>query len=274
MVTEDLQMSKKEKTSEKERMGDGKSSTRRGENRMEVFNMDMSMHRNIPLSRRRGIFLHHSLLRYLFHFPVFFRSGWNRYAVPSRTVATVTMIRSFSLTLPLIFKNCHFRNLFFLWECVTCQYPIFSEWNILTQHLLSLHTCFSFGLLLCMYTGLRIRELSGLKWGDIQWSSEVYRIRNLAYIPGFKDPRTLLHIGSPKTASSRPQISLPAVFLTLAGKYRSNPEYYILTGTDHCMELRTIQWHYQCILKECVIFLIGISIPYGTRMSSPRQKNL
>lgn len=136
----------------------------------------------------------------------------------------------------------------------------FLEWNTLTQHLLSLHTCFSFGLLLCMYTGLRIGELSGLKWGDIQWSSgellvqrTVYRIRNLAYIPGSKDPRTLLHIGSPKTASSRRQIPLPAVFLTLAGKYRSNPEYHILTGTDHCMEPRAIQRHYQCILKECDI---------------------
>ena len=130
MVTEDLQMSKKG------RMGGGKPATRRGENRMEVFNMDMSMHRNIPLSRRSGIFfLHHSLFRYLFHFPVFFRNGWNRYAVPSRKAATVTMIRSLPPTLPLIFKNCHFRslrkmqfrNLFFLWKCVTCQYPIFER---------------------------------------------------------------------------------------------------------------------------------------------------
>ena len=135
-----------------------------------------------------------------------------------------------------------------------------TEWEHLKTHLLLVHTCFSFGLLLCMYTGLRIGELSGLKWMDFQWDTgtlliqrTVYRIRNLDYVPGSNVPHTRLHIGSPKTVSSRRLIPLPSILLEFARKYCSDPGNYILTNTEYCMEPRTIQRRFRQILKECDI---------------------
>ena len=182
---------------------------------------------------------------------------------------SVSYIRTILLILKSSLKMAQTRN--YIAECPEINYIssktfssihtfTYSEWKQLETHLLQTPTCFSFGLLLCMYTGLRIGELSGLKWMDVQWDTgeiwiqrTVYRIRNLEYTPGSKEPRTYLHIGPPKTTSSRRQIPLPYPFLELARTYRSDPGNYILTGTDYCMEPRTIQRRFRQILKECDI---------------------
>lgn len=182
---------------------------------------------------------------------------------------SASYIQTILLILKSSLKMAQARN--YIIECPEIRYAssgntasaqvfTLSEWKQLEDYLLLTHTCFSFGLLLCMYTGLRIGELSGLKWMDIQWDTgellirrTVYRIRNLNYTPDSGEPHTCIHIGPPKTISSRRHIPLPSALLELARKYRTEPEYYILTGTSHCMEPRTIQRRFQQILKECDI---------------------
>ena len=132
------------------------------------------------------------------------------------------------------------------------------DWNTLRIFLMDRQDAFSFGILLCMCTGIRIGELSGLKWGDFDMETgqfliqrTVSRIRNLNAESMEDAPRTILNIGPPKTPSSMRQIPLPSFLTELLRAQARNPDCFILTGTRKCMEPRTIQKRYSKCLKEC-----------------------
>ena len=122
---------------------------------------------------------------------------------------------------------------------------------------------FYFGLLLCMHTGIRVGELAGLRWGDIDFSQRkiriqrtVIRIKNLDQIADLvtgKIPKTRLYIGAPKTEHSNREIPLPDKLLFYARRFCKENSYYILTGTGKCMEPRVIQRRYANLLKKCGI---------------------
>lgn len=132
------------------------------------------------------------------------------------------------------------------------------EWQKLDHYLERQTDSFAFGLRLCMYTGIRVGELSGLRWGDIDTASgslsirrTIYRARNNHY-DGFHDTaRTKLYMESPKTPSSIREIPLP-YFLAEELPLRSqSTETFLLTGTEKCMEPRNIQKRYKKILERC-----------------------
>ena len=122
---------------------------------------------------------------------------------------------------------------------------------------------FCFGLLLCMHTGIRVGELAGLRWGDIDFSQRkiriqrtVIRIKNLDQIPDpvtGKIPKTCLYIGAPKTEHSNREIPLPDKLLFYAKRFCKDNSSYILSGTSKCMEPRVIQRRYATLLKKCGI---------------------
>ena len=115
----------------------------------------------------------------------------------------------------------------------------------------------------CMHTGIRVGELAGLRWGDIDFSQRkiriqrtVIRIKNLDQIADLvtgKIPKTRLYIGAPKTEHSNREIPLPDKLLFYARRFCKENSYYILTGTGKCMEPRVIQRRYANLLKKCGI---------------------
>ena len=134
------------------------------------------------------------------------------------------------------------------------------DWNTLRDFLINKSDAFSFGILLCMSTGIRIGELSGLKWGDFDMETSqfiiqrtVSRIRNLNTQDTEDSPKTILNIGPPKTPSSMRRIPLPSFLAERMPQQPQNPDCFILTGTRSCMEPRTIQKKYSKYLKECHI---------------------
>lgn len=137
------------------------------------------------------------------------------------------------------------------------------DYKKLDSHLLRNMDAFSFGILLCMYTGIRVGELSGLKWEDIDFIQckihirrTVTRVKNLNMLitDGEKEcSRTYLNIGTPKTANSIRSIPLPDRLLTLAAPLKKDGSFFVLTGTEKCMEPRTIQRKYAALLKKCQI---------------------
>ena len=131
------------------------------------------------------------------------------------------------------------------------------EWKYLEDYLKHQKDEFSFGLLLCMYTGIRIGELSGLRWEDydavnVQFKIKrsAYRIRNTDYTANSGLPKTVLCFGSPKTPTSVRDIPLPFCLLDELQKHRQSPDTFVLTGTTQCMEPRNIQRRYKRLLKE------------------------
>ena len=132
------------------------------------------------------------------------------------------------------------------------------EWQLLEGYLKVQLDEFSLGLRLCMYTGLRIGELSGLTWGDIDAVNgqlsvrrTVYRTKNVNYDAVYNTAKTTLCIGSPKTQSSLREIPLPCFLLEETHDYRREDNIYILTGTTKCMEPRNIQKRYKTLLHQC-----------------------
>lgn len=72
----------------------------------------------------------------------------------------------------------------------------------------------AFGVYLCVNTGLRLGELIGLQWKDIDWDNKEISIRRtLGRRVAFKDGKpygTEIYIGDTKTYSSRRKVPLTA----------------------------------------------------------------
>ena len=132
------------------------------------------------------------------------------------------------------------------------------EWLTLQTYLRNQTDDFSFGLLICLHTGIRIGELSGLKWEDfdlvnnqITIARTVYRIKNLSYSAATDAPKTKLCIKPTKTKASQREIPLPDFLIKAVSDHRKSGENFVLTGNTHCMEPRNIQRRYKKILELC-----------------------
>lgn len=126
---------------------------------------------------------------------------------------------------------------------------------------------FPIGILLCIYTGIRVGELSGIRWEDIDFDKKllhirrtISRIKNLDYSGESDDePKTVLMIGPPKSVSSIRDIPIPDFLLKKMKRIATEPDSYLLTGTNRkCMEPRNIQRKFQKLLQQCEIPSINI----------------
>ncbi len=110
---------------------------------------------------------------------------------------------------------------------------------------------FNFGMLLSIYTGIRIGELCGLQWKDIHpdgildINKTLLRIKNPSYIPGSNISKTKVIIDKPKTFSSIRQIPIPSLLLKEATRYYGNCDNYILTNSSNYMEPRVVQYRFK-----------------------------
>lgn len=144
---------------------------------------------------------------------------------------------------------------------VSCHRP---ESRILTvqdsvrmkKHLLERNTAFSVSILLCRSTGMRIGELCGLKWGDIDFTTNSIRIRRtVSRIPNPDDspgqPKTVLYIRPPKSYTSAREIPIPQYLVGALKNMRKAENTYLLTGKESCTEPRNVQKKFKTVLRHC-----------------------
>lgn len=126
---------------------------------------------------------------------------------------------------------------------------------------------FSMGILLSIYTGIRVGELCGLQWKDIDFETgtmrinrTVSRIKNLDYneYSNLKQPKTVVIVSTPKSVSSFRDIPIPDFLLDLLERYKADESSYLLTGVSSCMEPRAVQRKFHMILDLCGIPSINI----------------
>ena len=113
-----------------------------------------------------------------------------------------------------------------------------------------------FGILLALLTGLRIGEVCALRWNCISLPEKTLRIiatlQRLRNIDGVGSPRTRLVTGTPKSDTSARTIPLTDHVAELCRKMRPVSENaYVLTGTEVCMEPRTLQYRMEKYTKAC-----------------------
>lgn len=116
-----------------------------------------------------------------------------------------------------------------------------------------------FGVLLAMYTGLRIGEICALKWGEISTETGMIHIcrtmQRLQNTDSNIDNKTEILISSPKSDSSDRWIPMTDNVYELCMAMRvGSPEAYVLTGNStHFMEPRNLQYRFSKYTKDCGI---------------------
>lgn len=109
----------------------------------------------------------------------------------------------------------------------------------------------AFGILISLFMGLRIGELCGLKWSDVDFSNKILHIRRtvqrISASNGIK--KTKVIISTPKSATSFRDIAIPDFLMKYFEMFRNEGDLFILSGADKPVEPRTIQYRYKKILK-------------------------
>lgn len=130
------------------------------------------------------------------------------------------------------------------------------EKKALEAYLISNMDFENFGILLCLYTGIRLGEICALTWGDISKENGTVLIRRTVQRiakSGSKESKTAVVFDSPKSQSSNRIIPMPRFLCKQAEKIRMGNECFVLTGSLKFTEPRTLQNHFKTILKKCCI---------------------
>lgn len=122
--------------------------------------------------------------------------------------------------------------------------------NYLMEHLDSMNL----GILICLYTGIRVGELCALTWERISLSDKtlcicqtMQRIQKRTK----EDERTHIIMDAPKSSSSNRTIPISTALYELLNLYPFEKKGYFLSGSSEIVEPRRIQYRFQKVLKDC-----------------------
>ena len=129
------------------------------------------------------------------------------------------------------------------------------EQEIITNNLIDSEDMRDIGILICLYTGIRVGELCALRWQDISLVEKTISIRNTLQRVKIQDPvddcKTKILISSPKSQCSLRTIPIPNEIMLLIQNQSSAKESFLLTGTpEKFIEPRTMQNHFQKVLRS------------------------
>ena len=139
--------------------------------------------------------------------------------------------------------------------------------NYLADHI----SLTALGILVVLYTGIRLGELCALKYDDIDLASKTIHIRrNLqrVQIPDSAGSKTEIRIGTPKSSSSIRDIPINDNLLKFLQFYYTPGAYLLTSDGNKYTDPRTIQYRFKKILKECGIENAGFHClrhTYATR---------
>ena len=130
-----------------------------------------------------------------------------------------------------------------------------TEQSALVNVLLTDTDRYKFGVLLSLYTGIRIGELCALRWEDISLPDSrlkvrktMQRIQNTSIIAATK---TKVVITEPKSQCSMRDIPLPRFIVEIAERFADSPNASVLSGDKNkYVEPRTMQNHFKAYIKE------------------------
>lgn len=124
-----------------------------------------------------------------------------------------------------------------------------SEQQILVRFLLSHDDIFSFGILLSLYTGLRIGEVCALRWENFSGST-IHVEKTMQRLKG-NSGKTEIMILPPKTSSSDRVIPVPEALLPIIEKYRKDSGYILIQSNGKLVEPRLMQNKFTGCVKAC-----------------------
>lgn len=127
----------------------------------------------------------------------------------------------------------------------------------LERYCLKQNTLKSLGVVVCLYTRLRIGELCALKWEDIDIEEKIIYVRKtLQRIYMEKENNSKIIINSPKTNSSVRRVpinnKLYEILKPLKKDYK-NEDYFLTGSSEKYVEPRNYQNLFKIFLSECKV---------------------
>lgn len=130
------------------------------------------------------------------------------------------------------------------------------EQNSLTKYILEHETIKSLGILLTLYSGIRIGELCAIQWKDIDFKHNMLHIDKTlqrVYIKERENQRTKIIITNPKTHNAERVIPLNKNFAQKLKNYKTKDNDYLLSCSQKSIEPRTYRRYYDRILQKAKI---------------------
>ena len=130
------------------------------------------------------------------------------------------------------------------------------EQNKITNYVLENINSRNIGLLISLYSGIRIGELCALKWEDIDFKKNCLTINKTiqrVYIKDKDKNISKVIITTPKTKNANREIPINKDFLEILKKIKSDKKHYILTANEKYIEPRTYRKYFNKILDELKI---------------------
>lgn len=130
------------------------------------------------------------------------------------------------------------------------------EQNKITNYVLENINSRNIGLLISLYSGIRIGELCALKWEDVDFKKNCLTINKTIQRVYIKDKNKNISkviITTPKTKNANREIPINKDFLEILKKVKSDKKHYILTGNEKYIEPRTYRKYFNKVLDELKI---------------------
>ena len=130
------------------------------------------------------------------------------------------------------------------------------EQKRLSKYLLEHLTPCNLGILICLYTGLRIGEICALKWSDVCFDESCIFVHQSMQRIQTKNgtKNTAIFILPPKSSCSIRQIPIPAELVYVMKKYQKPANAFLLSGEENkLIEPRCLENRFKVIASACSI---------------------
>lgn len=127
-----------------------------------------------------------------------------------------------------------------------------NEQKKLRAYLNEHHNSIAIGITIALAMGLRVGEVCGLMWSDIDLTKRILTVnrtvQRVAVHDG--DSKTKVIVSPPKSQTSAREIPIPAGVFSMLKNMHGADEQYIVSSSTRPVEPRTMQYHFSKILKN------------------------
>ena len=178
----------------------------------------------------------------------------------SKTIRDIVAIIKSSLKFAMKEDLISNFNLDFIYPKISSKDKIYTiskqDQDKLIDYILKNQSSKNFGILLTLYSGIRIGELCALQWKDIDFKNNILNINKTlqrVYIKDKQINKSKLIITNPKTHNAEREIPLNKDFAKELKKFKTDNEDYILSGSRKWIEPRTYRRFFARILEKVKI---------------------